>query len=43
MCIRDSNERVRAAGGDHYLGKPLNLDKLDKLLDQYFGTEFGTV
>ena len=37
-ALSDDNERVRAAGGDHYLGKPLNLDKLDKLLDQYFGT-----
>lgn len=36
-ALSDDNERVRAAGGDHYLGKPLDLDKLDRLLTQYFG------
>ena len=30
------NERVRAAGADHYLGKPIDLDKLDRMLNHYF-------
>jgi CheY-like chemotaxis protein len=35
-ALSADNERVRAAGADHYLGKPIDLDKLDQLLDQYF-------
>ena len=35
-ALSADNERVRAAGADHYLGKPIDLDKLDQILDQYF-------
>lgn len=35
-ALSANNERVRAAGADHYLGKPIDLDKLDQILDQYF-------
>lgn len=35
-ALSADNERVLAAGADHYLGKPIDLDKLDQILDQYF-------
>lgn len=35
-ALSDDNERVRTAGADHYLGKPIDLDKLDRVLNQYF-------
>jgi CheY-like chemotaxis protein/two-component sensor histidine kinase len=35
-ALSANDERVRAAGADHYLGKPIDLDKLDQILDQYF-------
>ncbi|HHY53891.1 MAG TPA: response regulator [Chloroflexi bacterium] len=35
-ALSASDERVQAAGADHYLGKPLDLDRLDQILDQYF-------
>lgn len=35
-ALSADNERVQAAGADHYLGKPINLEKLDQILDQYF-------
>lgn len=35
-ALSADNERVRSAGADHYLGKPIDLDKLDQMLDQYF-------
>ena len=35
-ALSADNERVRAAGADHYLGKPIDLDKLDQMLNQYF-------
>jgi signal transduction histidine kinase len=38
-ALSDDNERVRAAGADHYLGKPIDLDKLDHMLDQYFAKQ----
>lgn len=35
-ALSADDERVRAAGADHYLGKPIDLDKLDQILDRYF-------
>ena len=35
-ALSADNDRVRAAGADHYLGKPIDLDKLDRMLNQYF-------
>jgi CheY-like chemotaxis protein len=35
-ALSGDHERVRNSGADHYLGKPIDLDKLDRLLDQYF-------
>lgn len=35
-ALSGDHERVRASGADHYLGKPIDLDRLDNLLNRYF-------
>lgn len=35
-ALSGDHERVLASGADHYLGKPIDLDKLDDLLNHYF-------
>lgn len=35
-ALSDDSERVRASGADHFLSKPIDLDKLDDLMDRYF-------
>lgn len=35
-ALSADSERVRATSADHYLGKPIDLDKLDQILNQYF-------
>ncbi|MBW7881734.1 MAG: response regulator, partial [Caldilineaceae bacterium] len=36
-AMSDDRERSLAAGANHYLSKPIDLDKLDVLLNHYFG------
>lgn len=35
-ALSDDNERVRLSGADHFLSKPIDLDKLDDLMERYF-------
>lgn len=35
-ALSGNGERLRDAGANHYLSKPIDLDKLDELLDRYF-------
>lgn len=35
-ALSGNSERLRDSGANHYLGKPIDLDKLDQLLDLYF-------
>ncbi len=35
-ALSDDNDRVRSSGADHFLSKPIDLDKLDDLMDRYF-------
>jgi len=35
-ALSDDSDRVRASGADHFLSKPIDLDKLDALMDRYF-------
>jgi len=35
-ALSGDSDRLRDSGADHYLGKPIDLDKLDQLLDLYF-------
>ena len=35
-ALSDDNERVRTSGADHFLSKPIDLDKLDDLMERYF-------
>ncbi len=35
-ALSGNNERLRNSGANHYLSKPIDLDKLDQLLDLYF-------
>jgi len=35
-ALSDDSERVRTSGADYFLSKPIDLDKLDALIDRYF-------
>jgi CheY-like chemotaxis protein len=35
-ALSGDSDRLRGSGANHYLSKPIDLDKLDQLLDQYF-------
>ena len=34
-ALSDDSEHVRTSGADYFLSKPINLDKLDELMDRY--------
>jgi CheY-like chemotaxis protein len=38
-AMKDDDAKCKAAGMDHHLTKPLDRERLQACLDQYFGTD----